>query len=43
MYEDQFGEFVRGYWGLKSYRDIPSERNKAASQSSQNVPRGGEQ
>ena len=46
MYGDQFGEFVCGYWGLKGYRDIPSERNKAAtqrSQRSQNVPRGGEQ
>ena len=46
MYGDQFGEFVCGYRGLKGYRDIPSERNKAAtqrSQRSQNVPRGGEQ
>ena len=43
MYGDQFGEFLCGYWGLKGYRDIPSERNKAATQRSQNVPRGGEQ
>ena len=27
MYGDQFGEFLCGYWGLKGYRDIPSERN----------------